>query len=100
MSKRIIADIHTLPDNLKNEVALSKLMLLLAVGIALVGVVMALSGDSEKKRVQYFVDREGVAQQGTRLRSVGEADIIKAYPISTAVQNTDTSPAYPIQEEE
>ena len=99
MSRQLIADIHTIPDNLKNEVAFSRTMLLLSVGIALIGVVIALSGDSEKKKVQYFVDREGVAQQGVRHRSVGEVDIMKAYPISTADQGAGSNSDTPLSEE-
>lgn len=86
MKKNLIAEIHTIPDNLKNMVSLSKMLLLVAFGVALLGVVLALSTDTENRRVQYFIEQDGYALQGIRVRSVGSEQVQKAYPIEAHPQ--------------
>ncbi len=83
MKKTLIAEIWTIPDNLKQAVVLSKLMLLVALCVAVLGVVIALSSDTENRKAQYFIEKDGYALEGLRVRSAGSAQVRKAYPIES-----------------
>ena len=80
MRKPLIGEFSTIPDALRGSVSLSKAMLLVAVGVALIGIVVALSSDTINHNVQYFIETDGYALQGIRIRSVGKSDVLRAYP--------------------
>lgn len=89
MKKTLIAETNSIPETLRNTVSFAKMMLLVSAGIALIGIVIALSTDTTNHKEQYFVDIEGYAQQGFRLRGVKGRDVKRAYPYTVTGEEFD-----------
>lgn len=89
MKKNLIAEIRSIPDSMHQLVMLSRILILLAGAIAILGVFYALSSDTEKSQEKFFVDTEGYSLKGERINGVTYEMIQRAYPYLPGEQQTE-----------
>lgn len=78
MKKVIYADIKHIPSETRSAVQTAKVLLSVAGAIAMIGVAMALSQDTERTRVRYFLN-DGSIVQAERIRGVTYKSIEEHY---------------------
>lgn len=78
MKQFIIAEIQSFPSFIESKLRTAKALIALAGAVAIVGVVIALSGDTDRSNSRYFVS-EGTALRADRVRNVTWADVDKTY---------------------
>lgn len=81
--KNTTADVYNVSDNLRVASLLAKVFLATATAVAVLGVVIALSQDTERNRQRFFVTEDGVSVLGVIRKDLSFETVERAYQPAT-----------------